>query len=151
MIWLTSATFQHASQESNTNEVAATAATTAPSPPDKRLQTTLLHAPEAAQADSQRKIRFAPLTRQHLSQYEQWINDAPSAHYFIQLLATYCLQDKLGSVPDHAYVGFLNTLNEHKDVITEEVVKLYAQQYKDDYFTGLLWDKAKSPLPASRK
>lgn len=88
MIWLTSATFQHASQESNTNEVAATAATTAPSPPDKRLQTTLLHAPEAAQADSQRKIRFAPLTRQHLSQYEQWINDAPSAHYFIQLLAT---------------------------------------------------------------
>ncbi|MBL0008950.1 MAG: hypothetical protein IPP25_17695 [Saprospiraceae bacterium] len=66
-------------------------------------------------------------------------------------LATYCLQDKLGSVPDHAYVGFLNTLNEHKDVITEEVVKLYAQQYKDDYFTGLLWDKAKSPLPPSRK
>lgn len=66
-------------------------------------------------------------------------------------LATYCLQDKLASVPDHAYVGFLNTLNAHKDVITEEVVNLYAQQYKDEYFTGILRDKAKSPLPASRK
>ena len=66
-------------------------------------------------------------------------------------LATYCLQDKLGSVPGHSYIGFLNALNEHKDVITPEVVNLYAQEYKDDYFTGLLWDKAKSPLPASRK
>ncbi|HQW26096.1 MAG TPA: hypothetical protein PLV75_09055, partial [Saprospiraceae bacterium] len=66
-------------------------------------------------------------------------------------LASYCLQDKLGSVTGHSYIGFLNTLNEHKDVITPEVVNLYAQQYKDDYFTGLLRDKAKSPLPASRK
>ena len=66
-------------------------------------------------------------------------------------LATYCLQDKLGSVPGHPYIGFLNTLNKHKDDITPEVVNLYAQQYKDDYFTGLLRDKAKSPLPASRK
>ncbi len=56
-------------------------------------------------------------------------------------LATYCLQDKLALVPDHAYVGFLNTLNAHKDVINEEVAHLYAQQYKDDYFTGLLMTK----------
>ncbi len=66
-------------------------------------------------------------------------------------LATYCLRDKLALVPDHAYVGFLNTLNEHKDVITEEVVNRYAQQYKDEYFTGMLRDKSKSPLPPSRK
>ena len=66
-------------------------------------------------------------------------------------LATYCLQDKLGSVSGHSYIGFLNALNEHKDVITPEIVNLYAQEYKDDYFTGLLREKAKSPLPASRK
>ena len=34
------------------------------------------------------KIRFGPLTRQHLAQYEEWIKDAPRTHYFIQLLAT---------------------------------------------------------------
>jgi Zn-dependent protease with chaperone function len=66
-------------------------------------------------------------------------------------LATYCLRDKLAQVPDHAYIGFLNTLNDHKDVITEEVVHLYAQQYKDEYFTGLLRGKAISPSPAGRK
>jgi len=33
-------------------------------------------------------IRFGPLTRQHLLQYEEWIKDAPRTHYFIQLLAT---------------------------------------------------------------
>ncbi len=34
------------------------------------------------------KIRFGPLTRQHLAQYEEWIKNAPRTHYFIQLLAT---------------------------------------------------------------
>ncbi len=34
------------------------------------------------------KIRFGPLTRQHLAQYEEWIKDAPRQRYFIQLLAT---------------------------------------------------------------
>ncbi|NTV69328.1 MAG: AAA family ATPase [Azonexaceae bacterium] len=34
------------------------------------------------------KIRFAPLTRQHFGQYDQWIEDAQNNHYFIQLLAT---------------------------------------------------------------
>lgn len=66
-------------------------------------------------------------------------------------LATYCLQDKLDLVPDHVYVGFLNVLNEHKDVITEEAINLYAQQYKDEYFTGLLRDKTKPLLPVNRK
>jgi hypothetical protein len=39
--------------------------------------------PAAAPLD---KIRFGPLTRQHLAQYEEWIKDAPRTHYFIQLL-----------------------------------------------------------------
>ncbi len=34
------------------------------------------------------KIRFGPLTRQHLAQYDEWIKDAPRNRYFIQLLAT---------------------------------------------------------------
>lgn len=32
-------------------------------------------------------IRFGPLTRQHLAQYDEWIAQAPRNHYFIQLLA----------------------------------------------------------------
>jgi septal ring-binding cell division protein DamX len=40
------------------------------------------------QAGTPEKIRFAPLTRQHFGQYDQWIADAPNNHYFIQLLAT---------------------------------------------------------------
>ena len=32
--------------------------------------------------------RFGPLTRQHMDQYAQWIEDAPRTSYFIQLLAT---------------------------------------------------------------
>jgi len=33
-------------------------------------------------------VRFGPLTRQHFTQYERWIAEAPRNHYFIQLLAT---------------------------------------------------------------
>lgn len=66
-------------------------------------------------------------------------------------LATYCLQHKLAAASDHAYVGFLNTLNEHKDVITTEIVNLYAQQFQDEYFTAILKDKTKCPLPAGKK
>ncbi|HEX6735625.1 MAG TPA: AAA family ATPase [Azonexus sp.] len=32
--------------------------------------------------------RFGPLTRRHMDQYEEWIDNAPRRHYFIQLLAT---------------------------------------------------------------
>jgi MSHA biogenesis protein MshM len=32
-------------------------------------------------------IRFGPLTRQHLAQYDDWITRVPRNHYFIQLLA----------------------------------------------------------------
>jgi len=32
-------------------------------------------------------IRFGPLTRQHLAQYDDWIAHVPRNHYFIQLLA----------------------------------------------------------------
>lgn len=34
------------------------------------------------------KLRFGPLTRQHLAQYDEWIKETPRNHYFIQLLAT---------------------------------------------------------------
>lgn len=34
------------------------------------------------------KLRFGPLTRQHLAQYDAWIKETPRNHYFIQLLAT---------------------------------------------------------------
>jgi type II secretory pathway predicted ATPase ExeA len=34
------------------------------------------------------KIRFGPLTRQHMTQFDKWIDEAPGTHYFIQLLAT---------------------------------------------------------------
>ncbi|MDR2188867.1 MAG: AAA family ATPase [Azonexus sp.] len=33
-------------------------------------------------------LRFGPLTRQHMAQYDDWIKNAPSRHYFIQLLST---------------------------------------------------------------
>ncbi len=33
-------------------------------------------------------LRFGPLTRKHMEQYEEWIAGAPRRHYFIQLLAT---------------------------------------------------------------
>lgn len=33
------------------------------------------------------KIVFGPLTRQHLSQFEEWIKQVPRNHYFIQLLS----------------------------------------------------------------
>lgn len=34
------------------------------------------------------KLRFGPLTRQHFTQFDQWMETAPRQHYFIQLLAT---------------------------------------------------------------
>lgn len=45
-------------------------------------------APPAATASTPEKLRFGPLTRQHLGQYDEWIKDAPRNHYFLQLLAT---------------------------------------------------------------
>ena len=66
-------------------------------------------------------------------------------------LASYCLQEKLALVPEHAYVGYLEVLYDHKDLITDEVVSQYTQQYKDEYFTGLLKSKVKSPSPVGRK
>jgi type II secretory pathway predicted ATPase ExeA len=61
---------------------------TTPSQPAKRLQPAALRSDTQNAAASADKIRFAPLTRQHFGQYEQWIADVPNNHYFIQLLAT---------------------------------------------------------------
>jgi MSHA biogenesis protein MshM len=47
----------------------------------KRLPTT-----PASEDAPPANIRFGPLTRQHLAQYDEWIK-APRNHYFIQLLA----------------------------------------------------------------
>jgi len=57
-------------------------------PSSKHPQTGPLRSEGQGQPGSPDKIRFAPLTRQHFGQYEQWIADAPNNHYFIQLLAT---------------------------------------------------------------
>lgn len=42
----------------------------------------------AIQGGDPEKIRFGRLTRQHMANYEEWIDQAPRNHYFIQLLAT---------------------------------------------------------------
>ncbi len=44
--------------------------------------------PTAPAPAATEKVRFGPLTRQHLAQYEEWIKDAPRQRYFLQLLAT---------------------------------------------------------------
>jgi type II secretory pathway predicted ATPase ExeA len=59
-----------------------------PAQPAKRLQPATLRPDMTGTANTPEKIRFAPLTRQHFGQYDQWIADAPNNHYFIQLLAT---------------------------------------------------------------
>jgi MSHA biogenesis protein MshM len=48
-------------------------------------------APSAASSSSAKpadSLHFGPLTRQHFTQYDQWIDAVPRSHYFIQLLAT---------------------------------------------------------------
>ena len=67
----------------------------------KRPHPSPLHSEAQAPASNQDKIRFAPLTRQHFGQYDQWIVDAPNNHYFIQLLSTDATQT--GEIE-----GFLN-------------------------------------------
>jgi type II secretory pathway predicted ATPase ExeA len=57
--------------------------TPAPAPEVTKPAQPALQPPAASE-----KIRFGPLTRQHLAQYEEWIKDAPRNRYFIQLLAT---------------------------------------------------------------
>ena len=61
-------------------------------PPGRRQQPAPLGTQTQVQPASSDKIRFAPLTRQHFGQYDQWIADAPNNHYFIQLLATDAIQ-----------------------------------------------------------
>lgn len=88
LIWLTIATLQHASNGSEADKVVAAPPTPLPTQPEKPLPPAPLRAAAADQPSAPGKIRFAPLTRQHFSQYDQWIADAPNSHYFIQLLAT---------------------------------------------------------------
>lgn len=54
-------------------------AATVVAPPVASAQTTT--------SDNPDRIRFGPLSRQHLQQFEQWFASAPRNHYFIQLLA----------------------------------------------------------------
>ena len=60
--------------------------TAQPAAPDKGLQP--LRPLGVNPAEPPANIRFGPLTRQHLIQYEAWLNNTPRHHYFIQLLAT---------------------------------------------------------------
>ena len=60
-----------------------------PAPSQTASDTTTATRPTpTAPPSATEKIRFGPLTRQHLAQYEEWIKDAPRQRYFIQLLAT---------------------------------------------------------------
>ncbi|MCG2576602.1 AAA family ATPase [Dechloromonas sp. XY25] len=61
-----------------------------PQPPQTSPPTTSIpqSPPPAVTAGTPEKLRFGPLTRQHLGQYDEWIKDAPRNHYFLQLLAT---------------------------------------------------------------
>ena len=67
---------------------------TAETPPPAKTQQSKVAQPEGLRSiapdrtESPEKIRFGPLTRQHFALYEQWIEQAPRHHYFIQLLAT---------------------------------------------------------------
>jgi type II secretory pathway predicted ATPase ExeA/septal ring-binding cell division protein DamX len=72
----------------NPAPIVSQAQTSPPALPAKRLPAVPLRPDTPSPAAAPDKIRFAPLTRQHLGQYEQWIADAPNNHYFIQLLAT---------------------------------------------------------------
>ena len=86
---LTIATLQHASTDSYTDKPAAAPLAPQLSAPTEKYRPAASLSPSAPnQSDAPRKIRFAPLTRQHFSQFDQWIADVPSTHYFIQLLAT---------------------------------------------------------------
>lgn len=59
-----------------------------PPQPGQRLHPGPLRSGAQGQAGTPKTIRFAPLTRQHFAQYDEWIANAPNKHYFIQLLAT---------------------------------------------------------------
>ncbi|MBL8429835.1 MAG: AAA family ATPase [Dechloromonas sp.] len=73
-----------------------------PSPQTAKRAPALPLRPDAqTQMPAQDKIRFAPLTRQHFGQYDQWIADAKNNHYFIQLLSADATQT--GEIE-----GFLN-------------------------------------------
>jgi septal ring-binding cell division protein DamX len=57
-----------------------------PATPQAHIAKRLPTAP-ASEDTPPANIRFGPLTRQHLAQYDEWIANAPRNHYFIQLLA----------------------------------------------------------------
>lgn len=60
-------------------------------PPAIRPQS---RAPQALRSTNQKSakpaatIPFGTLTRQHMAQYEKWIESVPGSHYFLQLLTT---------------------------------------------------------------
>lgn len=56
--------------------------------PGKKAQTLPLVNINSTQPNDPEKIRFGPLTRHHMTAYEEWVDQAPRNHYFIQLLAT---------------------------------------------------------------
>jgi len=63
----------------------STIANAQPAPPAKTLQPRPLG---SSRTEAPNNIRFGPLTRQHFDQYDEWLENAPRQHYFIQLLAT---------------------------------------------------------------
>jgi type II secretory pathway predicted ATPase ExeA len=91
LVALTIGTLPHTLMEAalgNTAPPEPQVQTAPPAPPARRPQSPPLRPDPQSPAATPDRIRFAPLTRQHFGQYDQWIADAPNNHYFIQLLAT---------------------------------------------------------------
>jgi Zn-dependent protease with chaperone function len=66
-------------------------------------------------------------------------------------LAELFTAENLGHVSDHPYVSFLNILIEEQETISEESINRYAEQFKDDYFIGLMHDRKPEPPAAKQK
>ncbi|RIX40697.1 MAG: AAA family ATPase [Rhodocyclales bacterium GT-UBC] len=59
-----------------------------PTPPLPLAQTVALQPSLPKHSAPPTNIKYGPLTRQHLAQYESWIAEVPRHHYFLQLFAT---------------------------------------------------------------
>ena len=66
-------------------------ASLAAAPPRESLPAATVSRPKAlrpGESPAAKNPRFGPLTRQHMEQYANWIEEVPRTRYFIQLLAT---------------------------------------------------------------
>ncbi len=107
--------------------------------PTKRQPPAPLRLEAQGQPASPDKIRFAPLTRQHFGQYDQWVADAPNNHYFIQLLATDASQT--GQIE-----GFLARANA---VLDPSQIRAYRSSLSGRDRVGVIFGDYESPEEAA--